>query len=262
MKEELEPTSGSEARSAELSRLIDAARLDLPSGPAWASLSAHVASAWGGGASTGGFEPQVSHGSTPGVEGAAAKVGAKAAAGAGTLKGAGAVVLCVALASGGGFVLSRSASPPAQGVQEPTSLGGGESAKPSSSEIVGLAGSVVAPSGEGTPPGPASAESSHDRALAPPAPLLRSQPLATESEISLLRRAREQLIDAPSQSLVLCRRHQRLYPQGQLAQEREVLMIEALERLARADEAQNKREQFGKAFPDSPLKSRVKGSGH
>jgi hypothetical protein len=82
--------------------------------------------------------------------------------------------------------------------------------------------------------------------------------VAPPSELSLLARARQSLASNPERSLALCRRHAQLYPQGQLAQEREVLLIEALQRLKRDEEAAQRRQEFGKSYPDSPHQSRVK----
>lgn len=87
---------------------------------------------------------------------------------------------------------------------------------------------------------------------------LQNPRVAAPSELSLLARARESLTSNPERTLALCRRHAQLYPQGQLAQEREVLLIEALERLKRDKEAAQRRQEFGKLFPDSPHQSRVK----
>src|SRR5690606_1458927 len=68
---------------------------------------------------------------------------------------------------------------------------------------------------------------------------------AAPSELWLLARARESLANNPERALALCRRHAQLYPQGQLVQEREVLLIEALQRLKRNKEAAQKRQEFG-----------------
>jgi len=71
-------------------------------------------------------------------------------------------------------------------------------------------------------------------------------------EAALLERARRALGSDPALSLALVRRHRSEFPNGVLRQEREVIGIEALRRLGRADEASRKADEFQHAFPNSP----------
>jgi hypothetical protein len=71
------------------------------------------------------------------------------------------------------------------------------------------------------------------------------------SEASLIRAARAALPSGTSQARRLLERHRRLYPQGQLAQEREVLWIEVLESEGRGDEASARAAAFRQQNPES-----------
>lgn len=231
---------------------MEFARSDLPSDEQWAALTAQMANLWGG--ETAGLDQPdapISHVSPASKAGAGGATKAAAGAGAalpGVAKVAGIAALAGALASGAWFASSSTApktptlatapsvvaSPSHAAVSEqpkPPSI------EPNSPEAPALAAEEVAHA--------SSAISAPQKAAAPP------------SELRLLKHAREQLAKNPGQSLALCRQHQRLYPNGQLAQEREVLLIEALTRLNRDREAGQRRTQFGKAFPDSAHQSRV-----
>lgn len=74
-----------------------------------------------------------------------------------------------------------------------------------------------------------------------------------ESELSLLKRAREATQANPAQALALSAEHARLYPGGALEQEREVIAIDALLRLGRKTEAAERAKQF---------QARHRGSAH
>ena len=71
------------------------------------------------------------------------------------------------------------------------------------------------------------------------------------SEASLLEQARRALNGSPSYALQLANQHRARYPHGILAQEREVIAIEALRRLHRSSEAEQRAAGFSKAFPGS-----------
>jgi hypothetical protein len=70
-------------------------------------------------------------------------------------------------------------------------------------------------------------------------------------EDQLLERARRALASDPNRALSLTREHARSYPSGVLAQEREVIAIEALRRLGRGDEADARRGTFEQRYPQS-----------
>jgi hypothetical protein len=70
-------------------------------------------------------------------------------------------------------------------------------------------------------------------------------------EAELLERARRSLSGSPNQALALTRLHQARFPKGALKQEREVIAIEALRRLGRANDAEQRAGTFEKQYPDS-----------
>jgi hypothetical protein len=76
-------------------------------------------------------------------------------------------------------------------------------------------------------------------------------------ELKLLTRARRVLPSRPQTSLALSREHAQLYPRGALAEEREVLAIEALLKLGRASEARQRARAFVHRFPDSSQRTRL-----
>ncbi len=71
------------------------------------------------------------------------------------------------------------------------------------------------------------------------------------SEAELLERARRLLGSNPSGALELAQQHRARFAGGVLAQEREVIAIEALRRLGRSAEADARAEAFERAFPNS-----------
>jgi hypothetical protein len=77
------------------------------------------------------------------------------------------------------------------------------------------------------------------------------------SEVELLDRARAALKTEPAKALALTRQHQRLYPDGALSQEREVLAIEALSRLGKKGNAEKRAGQFEQRYPGSAYQKKV-----
>jgi len=71
------------------------------------------------------------------------------------------------------------------------------------------------------------------------------------TEVELLERARRALASDPANALTLTQKDAALYPNGELAQEREVIAIEALRRLQRNAEAEQRARAFARAFPGS-----------
>jgi hypothetical protein len=72
--------------------------------------------------------------------------------------------------------------------------------------------------------------------------------VASESELSLLKRAREA---DPTQALALTAEHARRFPTGALEQEREMIAIDALLRLGRRDVAEQRAKRFQAQYPGS-----------
>lgn len=76
-------------------------------------------------------------------------------------------------------------------------------------------------------------------------------PLPSDGELSLLRRAQESLHSNPRSALAMTVRHEQEYPSGLLAQEREVIAIDALVRLGRFGEARARADLFQSRYPGS-----------
>ncbi len=95
--------------------------------------------------------------------------------------------------------------------------------------------------------------------LAPPPDGAAPPPIATtrEPEVDFLRRAQAVLASSPSEALKMADAHPSMYPRGVLAQEREVIAIDALARLGRRREAALRAEAFRSAFPRSAHLSRL-----
>ena len=83
---------------------------------------------------------------------------------------------------------------------------------------------------------------------------------AKPSEISLIRAARDAVEADPRRALALTNTHKRLYPQGVLSQERDVIAIEALRALGQEQAARSKAESFRQEHPDSAHGSTVPSS--
>lgn len=80
---------------------------------------------------------------------------------------------------------------------------------------------------------------------------------AEETEIDLLRDARASLATAPSRALAIAERHATRFPSGVLAEEREVIAIEALVRLGRRAEARARADRFFVLHPSSAYRPRI-----
>jgi hypothetical protein len=72
-----------------------------------------------------------------------------------------------------------------------------------------------------------------------------------ETELSLLRRARAAVSSNPAEALSLSSRHAERFPRGLLAQEGEVIAIDALVRLGRVDEARARAARFVEHYSGS-----------
>ena len=80
------------------------------------------------------------------------------------------------------------------------------------------------------------------------------------SEVELLARARDLLGSSPAEALALTQQHATQFPGGALAQEREVLAIEALRHLGRMDEARARKDRFLSAYPGSAHRQRLEAT--
>lgn len=127
---------------------------------------------------------------------------------------------------------------------------------------------------EAPPPPPASAIVEAPAPPPPPAPIETTpEPIASASatpparpapprvvvpEATILKQAHDELLrGSPERALALAADHARAYPNGALAQERDVITIEALVRLGRKDEARRKARAFHAAYPGSSHGERI-----
>ncbi len=79
----------------------------------------------------------------------------------------------------------------------------------------------------------------------------KSETDTVKAEAALLERARALSTNNPRQALAITREHARRFPHGLLAQEREVIAIEALRKLGREDEAGQRATKFRESYPGS-----------
>jgi outer membrane protein assembly factor BamD (BamD/ComL family) len=88
-------------------------------------------------------------------------------------------------------------------------------------------------------------------------PTASAQEADPAQEPALLREAHDALRSSPARALAKAEEHARTFPRGLLAQEREVIAIDALVRLGRRPEAEARAARFAKAYPGSSHKTRI-----
>jgi hypothetical protein len=119
-----------------------------------------------------------------------------------------------------------------------------------------VAPSVVLPA---APPSEAAeaprAEPPSSSGVRPPSNSARLETATTEAD--LLGQAQAALAGDPRRALSLAESHQQRFPHGVLVQEREVIAIEALERLGRKSAAQARAARFLRVFPTSAHRSKI-----
>jgi hypothetical protein len=126
---------------------------------------------------------------------------------------------------------------------------------PSRAPSPALTASVRPSASQPGPSAPAVVEATSHAEAPPPSTSTQAAPLPSEAD--LVGEAQSLLATNPARALALCDRHRRLYPRGVLVQEREVLAIEALERLGRHEQASARGTRFLDAFPGSAHRSKV-----
>jgi hypothetical protein len=89
------------------------------------------------------------------------------------------------------------------------------------------------------------------------APAAAALPSSSSSEFVLVKRGQQVLVSDPNQALLIAEEHARLFPAGDLLQEREVLAVEALVRLGRRNEAKVRADALLRRFPDTPYMLRL-----
>lgn len=152
------------------------------------------------------------------------------------------VGLAVAGAIVGGGVWLRSSGSPAPPAPAPT--------------VTATHAQDPEPAAVAEPPAPAPAAPSSEGAADPP-DNVQPKPVAQPSEATLLRRAQAALHRDPARALALTQEHRRRFPKGALAQEREVIAIEALSRLGRSGEAAKRAKTFENSYPGSAHQRKV-----
>jgi hypothetical protein len=127
--------------------------------------------------------------------------------------------------------------------------------------ITTAAGSVSVSVSDPEPPPPVFPTATTSAEVPPPPPRRvthSTPPPPPPPETTMLAGAHEQLLKgSPAQALAMTNDHAKAYPNGSMAQEREVIAIEALMKLGRRDEAARRATQFHKSFPQSSHGERI-----
>lgn len=190
--------------------------------------------------------------------GGAAAAASKATSGLAGAKLAGLLAVGAALSAGGiAYLSSRSddqASSPAPSGQPalPTQTPVSKRA-PAVKEAESANRAPQSPSARALPPaasgkaGPAHAQPARTK------PATASRP----SESQLLNQAHAALSKDPRRALTLTARHRKLYPNGVLSQEREVIEIDAMKRLGQKRAAEQRAAEFEQDFEASPYRRKV-----
>lgn len=185
-------------------------------------------------------------------------IGPAGASGAGSA-GAGAVAGKVAAGLAGvgllvgGLWLGTRSDPPAEPPAGPAAAAMPSEGAPA---VVasGVASGVASAAASGTTKVPTASSR-------PAVPTVASESMPAASSLAeehrLLRAARLALPAAPDRALALTREHERRFPRGVLAQEREVIAIQALAAIGEGEAARKKADGFEQAYPDSPHRRRV-----
>jgi hypothetical protein len=210
-----DPASGA---PSELRALFDAGARDLPTQAELSRLSLKL-------------------GPLLGPTGGGSASGGSSAAGLGKLGAALAVLV------GGAVLVANLNDEVPKSVPEPRALPAAPAAeKPADPVAIEPTASAAASGIDSAEATPSGAERSAPR----PAP--RS---SNEIEVELLERARGALAANPNHALSLTSEHKLRFPGGVLAQEREVIAIEALRRLGKNDQASLRADEFAKNYPRS-----------
>lgn len=228
---------GEAADGSAAARLLEVCRKDLGDEAHLARLEARLAPLlWTPGASSGSSGSGGAGGATSG-----------AAAGGGVSAGVKlATTIALVLAVGGGALLLRVPGPGARPAEP-------RAASRPVVPPVDRPGQVTA--GTGEPPAEV-----HPLADPGPATVSAARPgsaLPRDTETSLLDAAQAALTSSPARALALTEAHRRRFPSGHLAEEREVLAVDALARLGRRGEAAERARRFGASHPGSAYRSKV-----
>lgn len=196
-------------------------------------LGGAAAAGGGGGAAAGGAAAKAS------VAPAAAKIGAMSAG----MKLATALAVTVAI-GGGVVVVPKMISPSTSAI----------TVVPTTTALTSSSASSASAMSLSLPPASAS--------VAPPSPFASMKPLAIPAcnpneELKAIEQAQDALKTDPDYALMQCDTAAKLFPNCPLAQEREVVAIDALTRSKRMPEANARAQKFHSDFPNSPDWPRV-----
>jgi hypothetical protein len=167
----------------------------------------------------------------------------------------GAAIAIAAAVAGGGLWLSRSATEPA--IERKSTPAQEQPKVAEQAPAVEAPSSPAAPSEVDDQTPPTNAPTTNSPARSNVVGRERSEAIEAVSESDLLGRAQAALRADPNRALALAAEHRRKFPNGVLVQEREVLTIEALERLGRHKEAVARADGFLRSFPGSAHRSKV-----
>jgi len=265
---------------SELSELLRAGREPLGGADEVAELARRLSVVLGPAAGlTGGGQPAApAAGASPAATGGAVASLRSASAPAGGAPALGAVsrtwvfggigaAVTIGVAA---FVLLRGPSgsvgtPPPSGALTPSSV-----AEPAPTAPAGPTSAPPPAASGAAPPAPPASDvergsrAAADRAPRAAAPRAPARAAAARharadgaSETALLEQARAALQSRPAEALALTRRHQALFPHGALAQEREVIAIDALERLGRKAAASARAAEFERRYRGSVHQPRL-----
>jgi hypothetical protein len=176
----------------------------------------------------------------------------------GALAKIGAAVV-VAGAIGGAAVLGLRGAPAPEAPARSASVGAPEpSARPASAVSIARPADSASPSAPTSasaalPPRPASSVPASSPKVDGSAAIDEGGP----SEMDLLREAQAALASSPARALSLASEHERRFPKGAFGQERDMIRIQALVALGRADEARALADDFRRRHPGSAHLARL-----
>jgi hypothetical protein len=240
---------GSEAPNA-LRGLLRSGREDLPNAERLSGLAARLGPLLGG-AAVGGIGETPGPDAVPGPEAVPPDPSAAASTASGSTVAAKAIGVgaAVVVLVGGAWLLTR---------PDPVTKTAPSFAAP---VVQQSPASRIEPSVAPEPPAPA-AESAHAApesarpAKAPASEAARGQ-ASGPSESALLAQAQAALRTDPARALALTREHKRRFPKGALSQEREVIAIEALNRIGDSESARKRAKDFENSYPGSAHRRKV-----
>jgi hypothetical protein len=243
--------SGSDASEA-LRGLLRSSRDDLPGAARLEGLAARLGPLLGGAAVGGTGDPPAPDAPVgPEVPVPDPSLPAGAASGGGVAAKALGVGAAIVVLVGGAWLLTR---------PDPVTGGTPSVSPPVVQAPAASRNEQVAPAAAPNPPPlPTAAESAAPKGKAQGAETSRS-PASGPSESALLAQAQAALSTNPQRALALTREHKRRYPSGALAQEREVIAIEALNRIGDGDAARKRAKEFETSYPGSAHRRKVQNA--